>query len=79
MAEGVLRSIVSKPPYNGLIGVVDSAGTSGYHIGTSPDERTMATLEAYGITDYVHGARKVGFAYPHDILTGFIDATRRSD
>jgi low molecular weight phosphotyrosine protein phosphatase len=60
VAEGVFRSIISKPPYAGLINVVDSAGTGGYHVGSSPDSRTMATLEAYGITDYVHGARKVG-------------------
>jgi low molecular weight phosphotyrosine protein phosphatase len=60
MAEGVFRSIISKPPYKGLINVVDSAGTGGYHVGSSPDSRTMSTLEAYGITDYVHGARKVG-------------------
>jgi low molecular weight phosphotyrosine protein phosphatase len=60
MAEGVFQSIISKPLYKGLINVVDSAGTGGYHVGSSPDSRTMATLEANGITDYVHGARKVG-------------------
>lgn len=59
MAEGVFRSIISKSPYKGLINVVDSAGTGGYHVGSSPDERTMSTLKAYGITDYFHGARKV--------------------
>jgi low molecular weight phosphotyrosine protein phosphatase len=59
MAEGVFRSIVSQPPYKGLIKVVDSAGTAGYHVDASPDERTMSTLKAYGINDYVHGARKV--------------------
>lgn len=60
MAQGVFQSIVSKPPYKDLINAVDSAGTAGYHVGSSPDSRTMSTLEAYGITDYVHGARKVG-------------------
>lgn len=60
MAEGVFQSIISKLPYKGLINDIDSAGTGGYHVGSSPDSRTMSTLEAHGITDYVHGARKVG-------------------
>lgn len=59
MAEGVFKSLVSKPPYNSLIKVVDSCGTAGYHVGTSPDERTMATLEGHGIVDYRHAARQV--------------------
>jgi low molecular weight phosphotyrosine protein phosphatase len=59
MAEGVFRSIVSKPPYKGHINVVDSAGTAGYHTDSPPDSRTMAILKANGIIDYVHGARQV--------------------
>lgn len=31
-----------------------------YHVGDSPDDRTMSTLEDNGITDYNHAARKVG-------------------
>ncbi|KAL1845187.1 hypothetical protein VTK73DRAFT_961 [Phialemonium thermophilum] len=58
MAEGVFRSITSKEPYKGLVKQVDSCGTGGYHIGEEPDDRTMATLESHGITDYVHFARK---------------------
>jgi hypothetical protein len=59
MAEGVFRSIVSKPPYQSLINVVDSCGTGAYHTGDSPDSRTMSTLGDNGITDYEHAARKV--------------------
>lgn len=59
MAEGIFRSIVSKPPYQSLISVVDSCGTGAYHTGSSPDSRTMSTLEENGIIDYNHAARKV--------------------
>ncbi|GAP82394.2 putative low molecular weight phosphotyrosine protein phosphatase [Rosellinia necatrix] len=61
MAEGVFRSIVKDPssPYYNLIGTVDSCGTGGYHVGDDPDSRTMATLEANGITNYRHAARRL--------------------
>lgn len=59
MAEGIFRSIVSKPPYKDLISTVDSCGTGAYHTGSSPDSRTMSTLEDNGIDDYDHAARKV--------------------
>ncbi|KAH7419955.1 phosphotyrosine protein phosphatase I superfamily [Cadophora sp. MPI-SDFR-AT-0126] len=59
MAEGIFRSIVSKPPYQSLVSVVDSCGTGAYHTGSSPDSRTMSTLEDNGITDYEHAARKI--------------------
>ncbi|KAK3942207.1 cmgc mapk erk1 protein kinase [Diplogelasinospora grovesii] len=59
MAAGVFQSMAKKAPYKGLIAKVDSCGTGGYHIDESPDDRTMSTLEAHGITDYVHAARKV--------------------
>jgi hypothetical protein len=62
MAEGVFRSLVSKPPYCDLIKATDSAGTVAYHAGSSADSRTMKTLVAYEITDYVHRARQVGIA-----------------
>lgn len=56
MAEAVFRSLTHSNPQ---ISRVDSAGTGGYHIGSAPDPRTMATLEENGIGDYEHGARKV--------------------
>ena len=60
MAEGVFQHLTkrSNPPHP-LIGEIDSAGTGGYHIGDSPDSRTMSTLEDHGITTYRHGARQV--------------------
>ena len=61
MAQGVFESIVSKPPYQGLISKVDSCGTGAYHVGSSPDSRTMSTLADHGIVDYKHSARKVGW------------------
>ncbi|KAM0809188.1 putative Phosphotyrosine protein phosphatase I superfamily [Seiridium cardinale] len=59
MAEGVFRSLVKDSPYKERIGTIDSCGTGAYHAGDDPDDRTMSTLEKYGITDYVHAARKV--------------------
>lgn len=58
MAEGVFRHITNHPDHP-LIAEVDSAGTGGYHTGSSPDPRTMKTLKANGVTKYKHGARKV--------------------
>jgi low molecular weight phosphotyrosine protein phosphatase len=56
MAEGVFRSHAAS---HLLIGTIDSAGTGAYHIGDSPDSRTMSTLRKQGITEYEHGARKI--------------------
>lgn len=56
MAEGVFRSLAASHP---RIGTIDSAGTGAYHIGDSPDSRTMTTLRKYNITDYAHSARKI--------------------
>lgn len=58
MAEAVFRGVVQNPPHP-LIGWVDSAGTGAYHIGSSPDQRTLKTLSNHGTTDYVHAARQV--------------------
>jgi len=63
MAEGIFKSLVSKPPYQSLKIEADSCGTGAYHTGSSPDSRTMSTLEDYGITDYDHAARKVCLNY----------------
>lgn len=59
MAEGIFQSLANKPPYQGKVKKIDSCGTGAYHVGEGPDDRTMATLEEHGITDYVHRARKV--------------------
>lgn len=60
MSEGVFQSLTrpaNKPPHP-LISTIDSCGTGAYHIGDSPDSRTMATLEKNGISTYRHAARK---------------------
>lgn len=44
LAEGILRS---KLPYEDF--VIDSAGTSSYHIGSNPDKRSVSVARKYGI------------------------------
>ncbi|KAF1734154.1 hypothetical protein MY4038_006206 [Beauveria bassiana] len=58
MAEGIFRHLAQKPEWKDKIGRIDSCGTAAYHTGDSPDDRTMATLEENGITDYHHSARR---------------------
>lgn len=60
MAEGVFQSLTrpESEPSHPLISKIDSCGTGAYHVGDSPDPRTMATLEENGITTYRHRARK---------------------
>lgn len=59
MSEGVFRSLTTAPSKpHPLIATIDSCGTGAYHLGSSPDRRTMATLKANGITDYRHSARR---------------------
>jgi low molecular weight phosphotyrosine protein phosphatase len=65
MAEGVFREQVNHPSHPAFA-EVDSAGTGAYHVGSSPDSRTMRTLKANGITRYKHSARKVS---PEDFET----------
>jgi low molecular weight phosphotyrosine protein phosphatase len=60
MAEGVFQSLTrpANAPGHPLIASIDSCGTGAYHVGDSPDSRTMATLRSHGITTYRHAARK---------------------
>lgn len=60
MAEGVFQSLVSSSPASiqSLVDTIDSCGTGAYHVGDSPDPRTMSTLRSNGITTYKHAARK---------------------
>jgi len=44
LAEGILKSKLSKTHF-----ILDSAGTANYHIGKSPDQRSIAIAEKYGI------------------------------
>ncbi|NAS13362.1 low molecular weight protein-tyrosine-phosphatase [Poritiphilus flavus] len=44
LAEGILKSKVKTENV-----FVDSAGTAGYHVGSSPDRRSVAVARKYGI------------------------------
>jgi low molecular weight phosphotyrosine protein phosphatase len=70
MAEAVFHSTAG--PTHPLIGTVDSAGTGAYHIGSSPDQRTLAVLSKNGVTEYLHAARQVREAdfYAFDYILG---------
>jgi protein-tyrosine phosphatase len=57
MAEAVFRNEVQKRGLSGQI-TVDSAGTAGYHIGKSPDHRTLEVLEENGLNTS-HKGRKI--------------------
>lgn len=46
LAEGVFRDMAQK---NGLSVEVDSAGTADYHVGHSPDERSVDVCAKHGI------------------------------
>ncbi|KAF2087775.1 phosphotyrosine protein phosphatases I [Saccharata proteae CBS 121410] len=61
MAEGVFLHLTKDNP---RIGTIDSCGTGAYHVGSSPDSRTMSVLQDNGITKYRHQARK--FRDPDD-------------
>lgn len=54
MAEGIIRNLGKNQI------TVDSAGTSGYHIGSKPDSRMMTTAHKYGIDLSKLRARKFG-------------------
>ncbi|KAF2399561.1 low molecular weight phosphotyrosine protein phosphatase-like protein [Trichodelitschia bisporula] len=54
MAEAVFRHLTPSHP---LVGEVDSAGTGAWHAGSSPDPRTMRTLQTHGV-QYSHSARQ---------------------
>ncbi|MFO1404771.1 MAG: low molecular weight protein-tyrosine-phosphatase [Azonexus sp.] len=62
-AEGVARKLISN---NGLGDVVevDSAGTHGYHVGESPDQRTQRAAAVRGYDLSQQRARKVA---PQDL------------
>ena len=49
MAEGVFRHLLEEEGLDGRIRV-DSAGTGGWHVGESPDVRSMRISASHGIT-----------------------------
>ncbi|MEH6682100.1 MAG: low molecular weight protein-tyrosine-phosphatase [Sediminicola sp.] len=44
LAEGILRSKIDQEQI-----LVDSAGTAGYHVGSRPDQRSIAVAQKHGI------------------------------
>ena len=48
-AEGVMRALVEEAGLTGTIDI-DSAGTSGYHVGDAPDRRSAAAAARHGVT-----------------------------
>ncbi len=44
LAEGILKSKLPDDKY-----IVDSAGTANYHVGATPDRRSIAVAKKYGI------------------------------
>jgi low molecular weight phosphotyrosine protein phosphatase len=60
MAEGVFQHLTKQSkPAHPIIANIDSAGTAAYHVGDSPDSRTMSTLADHGISTYRHAGRQV--------------------
>jgi len=64
-AEGVFRAIVDEAGLSDLVNI-DSAGTSGWHIGDPPDERGQRAALTRGYDLSQQRARKVG---PRDFET----------
>lgn len=58
MAEAVFRNILKTKNLSDEW-LVDSAAVCDYHIGKSPDKRTLAVLKDHGITSYKHTVRQV--------------------
>ncbi|KAL3982507.1 Low molecular weight phosphotyrosine protein phosphatase family protein [Acanthocheilonema viteae] len=65
MAEGIFLNLIKEKD---LVGkwTVDSAAIISFHVGKSPDKRTMTTLANHGITDYKHKVRQVTDADFHE-------------
>lgn len=79
MAEAVFRKLVEDASLEKQI-VIDSAGTSGWHIGADPHEGTLEILKKYQIS----AAGMKGRAYTKDDLNDFdyivaLDTTNKKD
>ncbi|KAK4703043.1 low molecular weight phosphotyrosine protein phosphatase, partial [Phenoliferia sp. Uapishka_3] len=49
LAEAVFQDIVNKRGLTDKITRIDSAGTGGYHVGSDPDERSVATCRKHNV------------------------------
>jgi protein-tyrosine phosphatase len=55
LAEGILKAKINE---RGLPHIVDSAGTSSYHIGEPPDERMIQTALKHGVDISIQRSRQ---------------------
>lgn len=77
LAHGILEHLANK---NGLDWEIDSAGTSDWHIGSCPDNRSIAIAKKYGVDISGQRARqfsKADFKYYDHILV--MDRSNLSD
>ncbi|KTW25863.1 hypothetical protein T552_03137 [Pneumocystis carinii B80] len=58
MSQGVFADYVVKHNLQDRFGLIDSCGTSAYHIGSKPDSRTLSVLQKNGI-NLNHRARQL--------------------
>lgn len=58
MAEAVFKHKVEQLGYSDRFDVIDSFGTSGWHIGESPDSRSASTCRKHGVP-VSHGAQQI--------------------
>lgn len=58
MAEAVFKHKVEQLGLSDRFDVIDSFGTSGWHIGESPDSRLVATCRKHGVP-VNHGAQQI--------------------
>lgn len=69
MAENVFRHTLQTkyPQLDKQFSRIDSAGTSGYHLGSPPDERSVETCQAHGIKNAdSHRGRQLSTSDYHD-------------
>ena len=56
MAEGILRDRAAEA---GVELVIESAGTTGFHLGDPPDPRAIVAMRSHGVDIAGHAARKL--------------------
>jgi low molecular weight phosphotyrosine protein phosphatase len=87
MAQGVLQHMIKEQNLESLVTEVDSCGTGAYHVGNSPDSRTLWTLKEHNVS-LDHSARQLEaadfdkfdyiLAMDRENLSGIQSAARRA-
>jgi protein-tyrosine phosphatase len=69
MAASVMQAMLTDAGLADRV-VVDSAGTGGWHVGGSADERALETLRAHGYDGADHRARQIDASWfaDHDLI-----------